>query len=396
MMAFFSSPGQTFFISLFSGQIRADLMLSHGQFGGIYSFATLLSAIVMIWSGVWVDRMDLRKFAILSVTGLMIGCLFMSFSVGLVSLLVGIFILRHMGQGLMFLASSTAMVRYLEENKGKASALGGMGYSVSEIVMPSLVIAMMVWFEWRTSWLIFGVAVAVLMIPLIRWLLENHDQRHSAYLKTLQSKQLSGEKRAHLGQWTRREVIRDKLFYLFMPGLMSQPLLFTGFIFHQVHLVEAKNWTLSMWGTLFALYAIVSVLTKFFIGFWVDRYGAVRMVPLLALPMALGFVMLAFSSHPVAAFGFLVFTGITVGFQNTVSAPFWAELYGVRHLGSIKSLATSTMVFSSALSPIVLGWMIDQEVSIEALSLAAAVYIVVTSSLALYAYRLSVNRTKRQ
>ena len=63
-MTFWSSPGQTFLISLFSGEIRAELSLSDGEFAGIYSLATLASAIVMIWSGALIDRMDLKRLSI--------------------------------------------------------------------------------------------------------------------------------------------------------------------------------------------------------------------------------------------------------------------------------------------------------------------------------------------
>ncbi len=47
-MTFWSSSGQTFLISLFSGEIRAELALSDGEFAGIYSLATLTSAVVMV------------------------------------------------------------------------------------------------------------------------------------------------------------------------------------------------------------------------------------------------------------------------------------------------------------------------------------------------------------
>jgi MFS family permease len=188
-------------------------------------------------------------------------------------------------------------------------------------------------------------------------------------------------------QWTRPEVIRDKYFYLFAPGLMSQPLMFTGFIFHQVHLVESKGWPLIGWAALFSIYAMVSVGTKLVTGFLIDRYGAIRMIPLVALPMGFGLIVLAYSSSLVGGGIFLVLTGITVGFQSTATAPFWSEMYGNQHLGSIKSLGAAAMVFCTALSPIVMGWQIDIGTGMDTLAIAAALYIFLTSGLAYYAYR---------
>jgi len=388
LMTFWSSPGQTYLISLFSGEIRAELGLSDGEFAGIYSLATLASAIVMVWSGALVDKVDLKKFSIAVVIGLGGGCGIISLSVGVLSLLISLFIIRQLGQGLMLITSSTAMVRYLDEHKGKSSALAGMGYAVSEAVMPSILVALLLWFGWRISWQIAGIVLIIFMVPAILYLLRNHQQRHKKYLDELLATDDTSERVYRRRQWTRSEVVRDRLFYLFAPGLMSQPLMFTGFIFHQVHLVESKNWSLTAWASLFSMYALVSVGTKIVTGLLVDRFGAIRMVPLVALPMGIGLVILSLSSSLAWGGVFLALTGITVGFHSTVTAPFWSEMYGNKHLGSIKSLGASAMVFCTALSPAILGWYIDHGTSMDSLAMGGATYIFLTSALAYYACQL--------
>ena len=386
-MTFWSSPGQTFLISLFSGEIRAELSLSDGEFAGIYSLATLLSAIVMIWSGSLVDRVNLKRLSIAIVLGLGIGCGMMSLSESILTLLISLFLLRQLGQGLMFIVSSTAMVRYLDEHKGKASALASMGYAVAEAIMPSMLVVLLLWVGWRQSWQVAGMLLVVFMLPAILFLLRSHEKRHQDYLTQISQQNDDRVRVYRRRQWTRPEVIRDRYFYLFAPGLMSQPLMFTGFIFHQVHLVESKGWPLIGWAALFSLYAMVSVGTKLVTGFLIDRYGAIRMIPLVALPMGFGLIVLAYSSSLIGGGIFLVLTGITVGFQSTATAPFWSEMYGNQHLGSIKSLGAAAMVFCTALSPIVMGWQIDIGTGMDTLAIAGSVYIFLTSALAYYAYR---------
>ena len=386
-MTFWSSPGQTFLISLFSGEIRAELSLSDGEFAGIYSIATLLSAIVMIWTGPLVDRLDLKKLSLVIVLGLGVGCGMMSLSKTVVALLFSLFVLRQLGQGLMFIISSTAMVRYLDQHKGKASALASMGYAVAEATMPSMLVALLLWVGWRQSWQVAGVVLVCFMVPAILYLLRDQGERHRSYLDQLNRDSSASQRVFRRRQWTRAEVVRDKYFYLFAPGLMSQPLMFTGFIFHQVHLVESKGWPLIGWAAMFSIYALVSVGTKLVTGVLIDRYGAIRMVPLVALPMGVGLLVLAFSSSLFWGGAFLVLTGITVGFQSTVTAPFWSEMYGNQHLGSIKSLGAAAMVFCTALSPVVMGWQIDLGTGMDTLAIAAAIYILMTSSLAWYACR---------
>jgi len=385
LMTFWSSPGQTFLISLFSGEIRSELSLSDGEFAAVYSLATLLSAAVMIWSGALTDRIQLRRLSLAVVLGLGAGCALMSASAGVASLFIALFLLRQFGQGLMVVVSATAVVRYLDRHPGKATALAGLGYPVSEAAMPPLLVALLLLVGWREGWLIIGGILILCMLPAIWFLLRGHALRHRDYLQDLARQEADTTQRQQRRQWTRAEVVRDRWFYLFAPGLMSQPLMFTGFIFHQVHLVEYKGWTLLGWAGLFALYALTSVATKLVTGSLIDRYGAIRMIPLVALPMGVGLIFLAFAEQLFWGGVFLVLTGITVGFQSTAVAPFWAEMYGSRHLGAIKSLGSAAMVFCTALSPIVLGWQIDLGVGMDELALGGAVYIFATSALAWYA-----------
>jgi len=392
LMTFWSSPGQTFFISLFSGEIRSELGLSDGEFGGVYSLATLCSAIVIIWSGSLLDRADLKRFSIATVFGLATGCMVMSVSAGVVGLFIALFLMRQFGQGLMFITSTTAVVRYIDTSKGKSTALAGMGYAISEAVMPSVVVALILWFGWRVSWQLIAVVLLVFMVIAILLLLKQHQTRHARYVAELE---LPSEKKHVTGvqrQWTRNEVLRDRLFYLFIPGLLSQPLMFTGFIFHQVHLTESRGWSLSAWASLFLVYALISVATKFAGGFLVDRFGATRLVAYIGLPMALGLFLLSITSSFFWGGVFLVLTGFTVGFQSVVSAPFWAEMYGSKHLGAIKSLGAALMVFCTAVSPVLFGYLIDLSISIDILALGSSCYMLLTSALAYHAYRQALTR----
>ena len=63
IFTFFSSFGQSYFIGIFNSSIRADLLISHGQFGTIYASATLLSSLVLIWIGKKIDDINLFKFS---------------------------------------------------------------------------------------------------------------------------------------------------------------------------------------------------------------------------------------------------------------------------------------------------------------------------------------------
>ena len=227
----------------------------------------------------------------------------------------------------------------------------------------------------------------MILLPLTRVLLNGHEQRHRDYLAGLTGSS-SSDRAATRRQWTRDEVIRDPAFYLFLPALMAQPMLFTGFMFHQVHLVEEKAWSLPAWGGLYVLYALVSTGCKLLAGILVDRYSAVRLVPMVCLPLGLGLLCLATSDSFVIAVLFMCLMGVSIGVYSTLSSPFYAEMYGTLHLGSIKSLTTATMVLATAVTPALMGALIDRDVTMEQMALAGVVYTLTASGLAHFASRL--------
>ena len=384
VMAFGSSLGQTYFIGLFSGEIRSELELSHGSFGGLYSGATLASAVILLWTGALIDRIELRRYVYGVSIGLAMACALLAASTTPLMLFCALLALRHFGQGLMSLAGATTMVRYLDRHKGKANALGGMGYSVSEALLPSLVIVLLALLGWRLSWLFWGAMLLVVVPLLSAWLLHGHQQRHRQYLSSLQSGAAHGQG-IQQRQWTRAEVVSDPYFYLFMPALMAQPLLFTGFMFHQVQLVEEKSWSLVAWAGLYLFYALVSTVCKLFAGLLVDRYTAIRLAPLVCLPLGAGLLALSTGDAFAVAALFMGLMAVSVGFYSTLSSPFFSEMYGTLHLGSIKSVTTAAMVFATALAPAVMGWLIDSGLSMSAMARGAALYTLLASGLALYA-----------
>ena len=387
LMMFSSSPGQTFIISLYGGEIRAAFGLSHGEFGGIYAAGTVGSAAALMWTGRLVDRVNLVRLSLAMVCGLALACWFISGVVGVVTLTIGIFLLRQCGQGLMSHTSATTMVRYFVGVRGKATAAASIGFAAAEAVLPAITIALIASAGWRDAWRITGVVLLLLMVPAILYLLRDHAGRHQRYLKTLPGTDGSGDRTSVQRQWTREEVLRDPRFYLAMPAFLAPAYFITGFLFHQVHLVEAKGWDLAWWGQRFAVYAVVSLISTLVSGQLVDRLGATRLMPWFSLPVALGMTCLAVSSLPAAGTVFLALAGMTSGWSFAVSGPFWAENYGVQHLGAIKALATALMVFASALGPVVMGLLIDASFSVEGIAAASAGYAALVCVLAGFAYR---------
>ena len=389
LVSFSSSFGQTFFISLFSADVRADLGLNNAGFGAAYSIGTLASAVVITWSGHWIDRVDLRTWTKALVALFSVACLTMAFSQNIFMLVIAVFLLRQTGQGLMTHTSMTSQARYHDTARGKAVATAGLGFPVAEACLPILGVAVLGALGWRQSWMAFAAFLLLVLMPVCLWLLRGHDERHARYLagagKIIDSK--PGEAAVERVHWTRRQVLRDYRFYMLMPVTLAPSFIFTGIFFHQIVIVEAKGWDLAIWAAAYPAFAAASVLAGLAFGAYIDRVGAPRSSPWLLPPLGLGCLLMAVTDSLIAAWGYMVLAGLTAGMIGTFFGAFWADVYGTRYLGAIRALATALMVLSSALSPVIMGILLDGGVKIEPMALAFFLYTVAATGLAVFVRR---------
>lgn len=369
-----SSYGQTYFISLFAGEIKAEFGLSDGGWGGVYTLGTTLSAVAMIWAGALTDRFRVRGLSLWVMAGLAAACVAMSLVQSWILLVVVIFALRITGQGMMSQLGAVAMARWFIAARGRALSLASMGFAVGQAILPVIFVALFAVMYWRHLWLV-AAGIVVLTMPLIYGLLLQ-ERTPRAMAEDRQAEGMSGR------HWTRMEVIKSGLFWLVVPMVVGPSAWGTALFFQQVHLTEVKGWELTSYVALMPVYTVFTVVSTFASGWAIDRFGVKWIVPLQMLPFAASFFILAFAETVfMAGVGLSIF-GIGQGLQSTAPAAFWAEFYGTRHLGSIKAVAAALMVFGSAIGPGITGVLIDLGVTFPEQMLPIAVYYLLAAGLA--------------
>ncbi|KHA50423.1 MFS transporter [Sulfitobacter geojensis] len=376
LLTFTSSYGQTYFISLFAGEIKTDFGLSDGQWGGIYTIGTTMSAVAMIWAGVLTDKFRVRALAIGVMLSLAAACVAMALNTSWVLLIVVIFALRLSGQGMMSQLGAVAMVRWFEANRGKALSLSSTGFAAGQAILPIVFVALFAVTSWRALWLL-AAAIVVLTIPLLVMLLRQERTPQSMAQET----QIAGMYGRH---WSRAEMLRSGLFVLMIPLIVGPAAWGTALFFQQVHLAQVKGWELVAYVALMPVYTVSTIATTFASGWAIDRYGVSRIVPFQMLPFALSFAVLAFADTIFMAGLGLVIFGMGQGLQGTATSTFWAEYYGTRHIGAIKSVAAALMVFGSAIGPGVTGALIDLGIDFPNQMLPISIYYVIAAGLAAY------------
>jgi MFS family permease len=384
-LTFASSVGQTFFIGAFGPAVRETFALSHTEWGGIYMAGTLLSALCLPWSGALIDRFRLKTYTLAVFAGLVGAALFMAVVPHVALLVVAIFLLRQTGQGLTSHISITTMARTFRSGRGKAVAVASLGYAAGESVLPFIVVIGITAIGWRQTYAASGLALVIFILPLIFWLLRALDRPGVAEESEGAAGPMSGatEQRS----WTRSEMLRHWRFHLLVPAVMAPSFIGTAMFFHHLALAEAKGWSAAWITGNYWSYAIGSVIAGLLVGPIIDRITAVRVIPSFLVPMIAALLIITSFHHPFWVLPYLFLLGINVGINYTGLTALWAEVYGVGHIGAIRSLIVSFSVLASALGPLGMGTMMDAGISMEMIAAIFAGYCAVATVLMALALR---------
>lgn len=361
-----SNFGQTFFIALFGDRIRTDFGLSHGDFGALYGVATLCSGAVILWAGRQIDRVDLRIFTAIIFTGLAISAGMMSLTYSPAILIVSLFGLRLFGQGLLRHTAVVSMARYFEAARGRAMSVVGLGYPIAEAVFPVLLVMILSSFTWRQAWGGFAVYIFTLHLPLALWLLKGHGVRHAQLEQRLKER---GDTQT---DFTQRRLLRDHRFQLIIPTALMPPFMMTGVFFHQLAIAQSKGWSLTLLAASFPAFAAATVVSSLISGWLVDHKGPGVVLPLTVLPLTLALIVIAMFDQTWSAPLYHILGGLTVGAASISISAAWAQIFGVQHLGAIRSLTSALTVLSTAVAPVLMGWLLDTQTSIKTIALSAA------------------------
>ena len=371
IFTFFSSFGQSFFLGLFNTSIRDALSISHGQFGSIYASATLFSSFILVWIGKKIDDMNILKFASYVIGLLAISCFLFSKISSIIFLFFSIFLMRLSGQGLMSHTATSTIARYFEKSRGRALSITWLGLSLAEFILPLLIVFLLTIIEWRNIWLSISILV-ILILPLVSFLLVKNVN-----LKSRETSNNDNKKTKKIKQWKRVEVLKDYRFYIVCLNMLAMPWIATGTFVYQSFISSSKDWGPYVIAQSFMVYSILSVVTLFFSGFLIDKFSSRKLLIYMNIPLLFSALVLFNFSSPISSFVFLGLIGVSNGLANVLGSSTWAEIYGVKYIGSIKALTTALMVFATAFGTALFGILIDNGFSIEQIALVSGLYILI-------------------
>ena len=283
--------------------------------------------------------------------------------------------MRFSGQGMMSHTATTTISRYFTISRGKALSTGWFGLSTAEFILPVLIVYLLTITSWQNIWISISIFVLI-FLPFTSFVLIknlNFDSREQTNEKKSKEKEIR--------QWKRIEVLKDHRFYIICLNMLAMPWIATGVFVYQSFITESKEWGSFIIAQSFMAYSILSVLTLLISGFLIDKFTSRKLLVFMNIPLLLSTLVLFYFDTPITSFIFLGLIGVSNGLANVLGSSTWAEIYGVRYIGSIKALTTALMVFSTAFGTALFGFLIDKGYSIESIALISFTYILISLTL---------------
>ncbi|TCK90504.1 cyanate permease [Natranaerovirga hydrolytica] len=360
---FFSGPGQTYSISIFINEYIQEFNWSRSLVSGIYSGATLCAGFLLFIVGKMVDDHGHKKVSIVITFLLAFACIWSSFIINPIMLLIGFFMLRLFGQGSMTLISSTLVPQWFIKKRAFALSLISLGMVIGSSIVPPVNMFMNQTFGWRFTWRIWGILLIVIFIPIVYVFLYNKPEDIGLLPDNKKIENEETEEKNKVIEeisWTLNEAAKTRSFWLMLFNQAVPSMISTGIIFHFVSILGENGLRPEIAAMVLSVMAVVSFPLTFIGGYVLDKVEVHYIVALIFIIECMGLLVLLYSNNILFAILYGVCAGIVKGINGVCNNVIWANYFGREHLASIRGVSMTTLVIGSALGPLPFGFAYDR------------------------------------
>jgi hypothetical protein len=350
-----TSFGQTAGVSVFVEPLVADLRLSRGEISTVYSVATLASAMLLPWVGRMIDLHGVRRsvLVIAAVFGAVVSGL--SFAPSLLFLGLGFFGIRLLGQGSLSLAAKTIIALRFRAGLGRAVGVSGALSSIGMSAMPLVLAAAIGVVGWRATWLLGGLSIWLVVIPMTLWLLGRGDRTlaDEARVANVANDSPDGP------DWTRARVLRSPMFWLITLTISAVAMIGTGLSFHQISILGEAGLSPALAAANFLPQTATAVLTLGLVAPVAMRSSPRAVLVACMAAQAAGLALLPVLREGWALLAYPLVIGATFGLMQALDGTLYPRFFGRRAIASIRGLSYLVVAGASAFGPIILGVAFD-------------------------------------
>ena len=354
---------QTSVVAVFAPEFIEEFGWSTTQFFAADSLGQALLMLIGFVLGPRVDRFGARPI-MLSAAAVCIPALFLMSQVEEYwhyLVVRGVFLVTSASVA-GFLVVSIAVSKWFVVKRGQALGWTSMGVSMAGFFWPTFTAALLIGpLGWRTAWMVLCACLAAILIPaalLMRRRPEDQGLLPDGGPTQLSAEQIRAAQHDDVTSLTRREALRTGSFYLIVlifgvsvVGIFA--ILLNGVLFLREHGFSSVAAAQAV-----AAFSLLSMLTKPPWGWALDRFDT-RLVGFVSFAVgAFGFV-LVINAAPTGDWwliaGALALMGLGIGGNIPIQDVFWAEYFGRRYLGAVRSIGFPVAMGISAVTPVLVG-----------------------------------------
>lgn len=370
-----TSPGQTYGVSPFVEHLIADLGISRSLISILFAAGPLVGSLALPFIGRGVDRLGPRLMVVLIAGALGISCIAMGLVHSAATLCLGFVALRTLGKGGLDLVSTNVINQWWVRRRGRAMGIAGLGMSLLGFgAFPIFVHRLIAFYGWRSAYMILGLILLVVMVPVGFTLFRDHPEdyglRPDGYLRLspghqdfrrLQrdrksaAKDGDGAQTPHEENWTTSEAIQTSAFWVFVLGIGFMVLVGTGLFFHLVRIFRDNGLNASIAAAVFVPIGLTQAAIILSSGLLADRVPVRFLLTIALVVQALSLTVTQHMRSVMLALAYGVLLGIAGGLMRLAGSVVWANYFGRRHLGSITGITSVIVIGGSALGPVPLG-----------------------------------------
>ncbi|HUG15787.1 MAG TPA: MFS transporter [Thermomicrobiales bacterium] len=359
MTQYMSGPGQSYMFSVFIDPIMADTGLSRTGISSLYAAGTFVSAGMVFFISRLADRRGPRFTLTIIGIGFGFACFGMAFAGGWLLFSLALASLRGLGQGALPINGTLLIAQWFVRRRGRAMAVAGLAGALSTATLPPVGRLLIENLGWRESYLIFGLVIWLVIVPVAIFLVRNRPEDVGLHPDGSDEPPV-GERVRPAGEPDRRKVLTSRMFWMLaipmsMPGLVD-----TALIFHQTSIFAERGINATIAAAAFTPMALASASFGFAAGFLIDRFGPRPLYIVALLILLVPPVMLQFINTTPMAFVYGTIIGAGSGMSMMVSRVTWAHYYGRHGLGRVQGSAMMISIVGSALGPVIMAFIRSQ------------------------------------
>jgi MFS family permease len=364
----FSMPGQTVGVSVFTDPVKDALGLSRNQFSNAYMIGTFLSSLVLGNAGKWFDKYGARYVAFFAAILLGFSLLLCSVSVQISAFIqetlairswiisfsvitVLFFFIRFSGQGVLTMASRNMIMMWFHKNRGKVNSITSIAVSLGFSSSPLFLNVLINDNGWEVTWQILAFSLLIFSVFIVQFY-RNKPENFNLLPDGISN--LNEDNDLHVEiekQFTLKEAKGTRAFWMYGLILSFNSFFITGFTFHIVSIFGVQNYTQNQAIAIFIPISIISIIVSTIFNILSDYLKHQLYLFIMILSGIIAAFGLLFLSLPFGVYFLIIGLGFMGGMFAVLNAVTWPRFFGRNNLGAITGKIMSMLVLASAIAP---------------------------------------------